>query len=174
MIKKFWSVDLAVTEKTRSDYTVIGRWSYDGRRILRLHQIIRFRAQWPHVKKRLKEILTEYKEKMYFSPDVLELVAVQSLRSENPTLRHLVKSCDMPGDKVAKAQPLSDFCENGVVMIPLGRDGDYFIRELCGFPDEMEHDDCVDMSSVATHALGFRNRFMLTVDTMGGKNVNNG
>jgi phage terminase large subunit-like protein len=169
--KPFWAVDLAITEKTRSDYTVIGQWSYDGRRTLKLHKVMRFRAQWPTVKRRLVEILREYGQPMYFPKDVLELVAVQSLREAYPTLRHLVKDVSMPGDKVAKAQPLSDFCQNGIVVIPFGQEFDFFIREHCGFPDEVRHDDCVDMSSVATHALGFRDRFSITVARIGKKYV---
>ena len=171
--RSFWSVDLAITEDTRSDYTVIGRWSYNGSHVLKLHSVKRFRKQWPVVKRILKKILEDYGEPMYFPPDVIELIAVQALRDENPTLRHLIKEVSMPGDKVAKAQPLSDFCENGIVMIPLGQEFDHVVREHCGFPDELDHDDCVDMSSVATHALGFRNRFSLTVARIGDRNVNN-
>lgn len=167
--RTFWSFDLASTDTERSDYNVFARWGWSaGRRKLGLLEVRRFRAQWPEVKKRLREIVRGSDEPMYFPDHVLELLSLQELRSEFPDRRHRFKKVVMPGDKVARAASFSDLVKCGNVVVNYGHfDLGYFISEHCDFPDEGDHDDCVDASSVATHALGLHKEFMVRVIQIG-------
>ena len=161
----FWTVDLAITEKTRSDYTVFGRWQW-RQPVLTLVQGRRFRAQWPEVKRQLKALMVEFPgEIVYFPKDSLEILAVQALKSEGFAAQ--VGEVSMSGDKVARATALSDLGRNGNVVVCSGEFGDYFVHECCSFPDSLDHDDCVDMSSVATHHLGLHRPFSLSVVSVG-------
>lgn len=158
----FWTFDLAITEKERSDYTVAGRWSFEND-ILALHDIHRFRAQWPEVSKFLTNLLRNFPiDKFYFPPHLLELFAVQTLR-DKATNPHRIEQIEQPGDKRARAAVLSDYCKNGTVLICPGENGDIFVQEHTGFQETAKHDDCVDVSSVASHAIGLQNRFYLEI-----------
>jgi hypothetical protein len=158
----FWTFDLALTETSRSDYTVMGRWSLqDG--ILALHKLIRMRAQWPKVKQKIIEVMNKYPDdNLYFPTQLIELMAIQTLRHERRDSRR-IKEVDMPGDKYARASVLSDFAKNSTVLIVPGEEGTEFVNQHLGFPDTAKHDDDVDMSSVATHAKGLQNRFYLKI-----------
>jgi len=159
---RFWTFDLALTENERSDYSVFGQWSYEGD-ILCLHRVVRMRAQWPQIKAEIKKILRAWeKDDLYFPKHLTELYAVQALRDECGDGQR-IKQVSMPGDKYGRASVLSDFCKHGTVLVCLGESGDQFVLEHVGFPDTSKHDDFVDMSSVATHALGLHEEFSLAI-----------
>jgi predicted phage terminase large subunit-like protein len=153
-----WTFDLAMTEGNRADYNVFGRWAFvDGD--LYLLEVRRFRAQWPEVKNALLAVAEAYpSDLLVFPNEFLELVALQMLRSEYG-LAGRVKAQPLDGDKVARAQVLADFAKSGRVMVCSGPEGDAFVREHCQFPDLAQHDDCVDMSSVAAAYFGLGRRF---------------
>ncbi len=159
--KTFWSVDLAITDDTRSDYTVIGLWSYN--RVVRelvLHKTIRFRRQWPVVKRKLTYLIRVYPWPVYLPKHMIELLTVQALKDENPYYAHKVHEVSLPGDKTSRASHLADFCKSGSVLVDKNAGCDIFVDEHVAF-GEADHDDCVDMSSVATHACGIHEEFKL-------------
>ena len=121
------------------------------------------RAQWPKVKEEIiKIMLAGGDEDLYFPKHLTELYAVQALRDECDD-GHRIKQVSMPGDKYGRASVLSDFCKHGTVLICLGETGDQFVQEHVGFPDVSKHDDFVDNSSVATHALGLHEEFNIAI-----------
>ena len=133
----------------------------------------RFRAQWPETKRLLKKtILTYPHERFYFPTHILELLALQNLQDELPNEAWRFQEVSQPGDKIERAGVLSDYAKNSNVYICNDKFGDYFIREHCGFPDEITHDDCVDVSSVASHALGLNQRFDITIASIGRRQHN--
>ncbi len=159
----FWTVDLASTIQSRADYTVFGRWSW-YRNTLALLEGYRFRATWSAVKKELKSLIYKFPdENWYFPKHSLELIAVQTLRDEMPTQRHRIRAVLQSDPKYERALPLSDIGKSGKLIVCRGEFGDLFVRELCGFPDELGHDDMVDMSSVATHALKLHTKFFAEI-----------
>lgn len=163
----FWTVDLSSTETERSDYVVFTHWRYVQARLYVLGGE-RFRAQWPEVKRRLSKcIRANPGKKFYFPPHTLELLALQNLREEMPDEKWRFVEVPQPGDKVQRAGVLSDFAKGGNVYVNRCDFGRLFVREHCGFPDEVDHDDMVDTSSVATHAVGLQSRFSLTVVEVG-------
>lgn len=158
----FWTFDIAITEKERSDYTVCAKWSFSDD-ILCLHHIERFRAQWPVVKQALVDIMHDNPlDDLYFPTQLLELFALQTLRADadDPARIHEVV---MPGDKHSRAVVLSDFTKNSTVIVCPGETGDQFVLEHVNFLGTAKHDDCVDVSSVATHAIGLQERFHLAI-----------
>ncbi|MEN8172009.1 MAG: hypothetical protein ABFS03_03930 [Chloroflexota bacterium] len=159
----FWTFDLASSDKERSDYTVAGKWSHSGN-VLILHRVVRFRRQWPAVRRWLLDLAREEHESVFYFPNhSLELLALQMLRKEVGERTDVrFKAVEQPGDKVERAGVLSDFAKNGTVVVAAGKDEDAFVNEHCNFPDATDHDDCVDMSSVATHAVGLQKRFSMS------------
>ena len=162
--KHFWTVDIAITEKDRSDYTVFGRWSWEDD-VFALHKIIRFRAQWPSVRAEMKCVLDTYPdEKMYLPKHLTELFAIQLFRQNYSSQ---IEEVSMPGDKYSRAVVLSDVCKRCTVIVIPGADGDIFVDEHTGFMTIAKHDDCVDVSSVATHAMGLQKVFDILVYGVG-------
>ncbi len=161
-VNYFWTFDIAITEQERSDYTVCAKWSFSDN-ILCLHHLERFRAQWPEVKQTLVDIMHDNPEDdLYFPTQLLELFALQTLRADadDPARIHEVT---MPGDKHARAAVLSDFAKNSTVIVCPGETGDQFVLEHVNFLGTAKHDDCVDVSSVATHAIGLQDQFHLAI-----------
>jgi hypothetical protein len=153
-----WCFDLASTEKSRSDYNVIGRWSRDEGQKLRLEYVERFRAEWPEVRRRILQLAALHGDDVFVFPKhVLELLAIQTLRDDFPGV--LVGEVTLPNDRVERAMPYAALVESGRAVVCPGADGDYFVWEHAHFPDAVRHDDCVAMSSVATHWFGFNRRF---------------
>jgi phage terminase large subunit-like protein len=44
----------------------------------------------------------------------------------------------------------------------VGKDENFFVNEHCDFPDNTDHDDCVDVSSLAAHVVGLPSRFSMS------------
>ena len=168
----FLTADLATTTTTRSDYTVIGLWSYEAPGRLTLCKAWRFRAQWPDVKSTLKTLVHQYKVPLYLPPQFLELIALQALQSEMREYRYLIKEVVLSGDKYKNAGHLADFAKQNELIIAIDRVCDIVVLEMCGFPDEIENDDCVDMTSVASHAIGLQSRFAIEMQNIGRNNAN--
>lgn len=151
-----WAVDLAATEKERSDYNVFLRGHRRGAK-LRILEVRRFRAEWPEAKKALKALIDEFPQDYFALPKhFLELLAVKELWAERPEVMGRVQQVDLPGDKVARAQVYSDLVRAHLAEVVDGAGGDYFIEEHTLFPEGGQHDDCVDASSVLTHYFGFK------------------
>jgi phage terminase large subunit-like protein len=148
-----WCFDLALSKDDRGDYSVFGRWIYsDG--VLWVHRIHQLRDNWHSVKERIIDLMNAHPhDKFVFPTNILELAAVQDLkyhkRVNNP--RQLVE-VSMKGDKDQRARLYSDRAASGRAYVEVGAEGDAFINEHALFPDE--HDDFVDMSSVACHYFG--------------------
>jgi hypothetical protein len=149
-----WCFDLALTETDLSDYSAVGRWQYDrdfGN--LYVSNTRRYRKNWPKMKKLIKRMIRLFKNDLFvFPPDAMELMAVQELLAEMPEHASRIKTIErkeLKGDKHSRASVLSDRCENGQVYVIKSRHSDLFIDEHVKF--QGQHDDFVDMSSVATH-----------------------
>lgn len=153
--KPTWTIDLAMTDDERSDYNVFARWVKRGDS-LRLYQLHRFRAEWPEAKAKLLELMDEYPDDDYALPkQLLELLAVQTVRAERPKMMGQMHEVSMPKDKVSRAQVHADLVRRKGLLVCEGETGDYFVEEHVGFPDVAQHDDCIDVASVATHHFGF-------------------
>jgi len=154
--KPTWTIDLAMTDDDRSDYNVFARWVKRGDS-LRLYQLHRFRAEWPEAKAKLLELMDEYPDDDYALPkQLLELLAVQTVKAEKPAMMGQLHEVSMPKDKVSRAQVHADLVRRRGLLVCEGETGDYFIEEHVGFPDVAQHDDCIDVASVATHHFGFK------------------
>lgn len=157
--KAVWTIDLAITDNSRSDYSVAQRWHLsDDRRDLYLMAGWRKRGEWPEIKRELIALARAYPDDTFaFPKQTYELLAVQSLRDELPGIKLVQVS--MPRDKVGRASYFSDFAKSGNVTVLEGEFGDQFIDEHCGFPDSAPHDDQVDGSSVMSHYYGINKTF---------------
>lgn len=152
--KPAWCIDLAMTEKERSDYNVFTRFVRRGER-LRVLKVIRFRSEWPGAKKKLLETMDAYPDDDFVFPkQMLELIAVQTVFDERPRYRSRVHEVSLPGDKVSRVQAFADRVKAGYVDVALGEHEDQFIDECCDFPEAAQHDDCPDTASVAVHHFG--------------------
>ena len=157
-----WCFDLALSERDSSDYTAFGRVHYwRDSRALQFSHVQRVRKEWPSVKALIKDLMRMYPDDDFvFSKHSYDLMAVQALKQEMPDAR--IKLVSQPGDKHERAATLSDWCANGLVNVCLCDDRDLFVREHELFPSG-EHDDFVDMGSVATHHFGLHKAFKLAM-----------
>ena len=143
----FWSVDLATRANENADYTVLCRWLDDGER-LHLAECLRFRANYPDVRRRLVGLAAMYADDVFVFPaDLIELLMTQELRED--VAGHRIVSVKMRGDKSQKAAPFA---------AGFGSDIDMWLREVAEFPLG-RYDDCVDAGSVAVHYLLGRSSF---------------
>jgi len=90
-------------------------------------------------------------------------MAIQTLRAERPGDAARLKQVSFPAhsDKRSRAQVLADRAKNRRVFIQRCDLAGQFIREHVRFPDE--HDDCVDVTSVATHHFGLQGEFSAAI-----------
>jgi len=161
---KFWTIDLSSKDDERADYTVFALWSYRDD-VLVCHEVRRFRRQWPGVRQKLFNIAAaaDIGTVIYFPTHSMELLMVMDLK---PIFLNdygvMMIGVPQPGDKVERAGVLSNFAKNGTVIVANGKDEDAFVAEHVNYPDAVDHDDCVDCSSVATHAVGIHKRFSMS------------
>lgn len=146
-----WAFDLAISEDNTADFTVWGRWVFDReKKSLSVGDIERVQQQWPETKKDILNLMDAYPDDLFLFPkDVYELMAVQELRSSRSNDARRIRQVSMKGDKRERAGLYAQIAESGRASVQEGTMGDLFIREHDRFPDE--HDDFVDMSSVAAH-----------------------
>lgn len=146
-----WAFDLAIGEDETADFSVFGRWHFD-RDLRRLYVSCLHREQqlWTTTKEQIKALMQQYpRDKFVFPKHTYELMAVQELKALGADYANQIEQVSLSGDKRERAATYHDVAANGGAFVEAGAVGDWFIREHDRFPDE--HDDCVDMSSVAAH-----------------------
>lgn len=154
-----WAVDLAVTEKETSDFSVWARFQHEaGTGRVRMIWGERVKQEWPATRARLEELLQSYPYDVFVFPEqTYELMAVQDLRSRWPKEAHRIKSVKTQGDKRARAAAYAHVVAAGLAEVEEGEFATHFIKEHDRFPDR--NDDCVDVSSLACQWFGVRSGF---------------
>jgi hypothetical protein len=144
-----WCFDLALGKTEQADFCAWARVSeIDG--ALYFDHLALVRAPWPMVRLMILGILDEFQEDDFVFPsNLLELLAVQELKAERP--RRRVFAALMAGDKVARAQPYAARAAAGQVYLVQGPNLDVWIRQHELFGSGVEHDDAVDVGSLACH-----------------------
>lgn len=148
-IKKLWkfaTVDLAVSEKTDADYTVIQIWGVTPRNEMVLLDQVREHLSGPEIVPMMKRLQKQWRVDWFGVESVsFQLSIVQQARLAGLT----VKALRPKGDKLARANAASPRLEAGMVFFP--EDG-HFVHlletELLSFPNG-KHDDMVDALSYA-------------------------
>lgn len=156
-----WCVDLAASEKDVADYTVMARVCYDGA-VLWISDVFRAQLPWPRIKRLLTLTLIVFKrDLMAFPKHFLELLAVKELQRTKFSSR--LRQVDFPPgtDKRARALVFSERTAARRVVVVEGKRGDAFVAEHDRFPDK--NDDCVDVSSVATHHFGLMGEIQVII-----------
>lgn len=147
---RFATCDLAISEKTTADYTVIGSWAM-WRGNLVLLDITRGRFGAPETVDKIKGIFRRHRLDWIGVESVAyQKAMVQLLRREGLTVRGLRPA----GDKVSRAQTAVVRAESGTVWFPrVAAWLPALERELLAFPSGA-HDDQVDMVSYACLEAG--------------------
>lgn len=146
------SADTAYTKNNRSDYSAFTVWGIfnsedDGTNIILL-DAFKERLEFPDLKARAVEI---YKE---WQPDTF---LIESKASGLPLI-HELRNAGVPvseftptrasGDKIMRANSVSDLFASGVVWAPERRWADEVIEDCAAFPNGA-HDDLVDATVMA-------------------------
>lgn len=142
----FQTVDLAITTKETSDYTVIGTFAVTPAKDLLVLDIYRARIDMPTQKRVIKDLYKKIQPAYIgIESQAYQLALIQELRQEGLPIRELkaVK------DKVARALTVATRYESGSVYhLKNGRYLEDLEDELLRFPVG-EHDDQVDVLSYA-------------------------
>ena len=165
------SLDAAAEKNNRADFTSLTTWGifykdgedgYPSANIILLNAI-KERMEFPELKRRA------YEEYMHWQPDwfVVEKKSAgtqvyQELRNAGVPVQEYTPHRGT-GDKVARANSISDIFASGLVWYPAGRRwAEDLVDEVCGFP-AMQHDDQMDSTIMAL--LRFRNGGFITLDS---------
>lgn len=143
---RFATVDLAVSEKERADFTVVCLWDCTPTGDLLLIDRLRERLSAPKLIATLRQLSAKWR------PDWIgvertgfQLAIVQQLRREGLAVKPLAAR----GDKTSRAHAAAVRFEGGQVYFPAGADWLHELEaELLGFPNE-PHDDQVDAVAYA-------------------------
>lgn len=156
-----WCFDLALGEDESSDYTTWARVVYNrNTREVGFSNLFRERVTWPEAKRKIKELLRLHPEDDFVFPKhVLELMALQELRDEHPDLAGRFCQVVFPArsDKRSRAQTMAARLDEEKVWID-GEQAAVWISEHEEFPAG-EHDDTVDVTSVAAEHFGLSGEF---------------
>jgi phage terminase large subunit-like protein len=93
-------------------------------------------------------------------------MAVQTLKHDHPEMAGRIHAVRFPAhsDKRVRAQVLAERLKRRRVIIQRTDITDVWIQEHTEFP--AEHDDCVDVCSVATHWFGLQHEFSAAIAAM--------
>ena len=173
-VRGVWCFDLALSEKERSDYTSYGRWQY-RRPYLFVSHLHRGREGWPDTKNQILRQMAAWPNDLFVFPKhTFELMAVQDLRAADldyanrvlaadglPALTSVgdrIVQVDLPGDKRARAMVFADLVAAQRVIVEDTMGGRQFVFEHANYGG-LEHDDCIDQETVATHYFGIHKEF---------------
>jgi len=140
------TIDLAISQKENSDFTVIGTFAISREGDLLVLDMFRGRVDFATQKRLIKEYFKRYKPSYIGVESVAyQLAMVQELRREGLP----VKELRAKGDKVGRVLSVATRYEAGKVFHKLGAIWlDDFEDEILRFPNG-EHDDMVDVLSYA-------------------------
>lgn len=165
-LKKFATMDLAVSIKTHADYTVLAVFGLAWPNVLVL-DVLRRRMEGPDLPKIAARVWQAY-QPAYFAVEQVgfQLSAVQDMRRgaphENPPRPALpVKGVQPQGDKVTRALTLAARMAGGHVYVPESAPWlAGLFSEMATFP-RGEHDDQVDAIAYgALESLNFGDNFV--------------
>lgn len=144
-------VDLAISEKQGADYSAITAMSRDnnsGRVYIR--EVERFRGQFNEVLNRIKAAAARHHA---------TVIEVEQTQYQAAVVQELARTTALPvrgvrpdKDKLTRFMPLLTRFEQGLVRYDPAHVPAWYLDELLSFP-EGEHDDGVDSSALALHAL---------------------
>ena len=150
---KFGTLDLAITKKETSDYTVLSTWALTPDQDLLLLDVERIKQEAPDHRGMVRRnhqacslSFTSIESTQY------QLSLVQELRRGNPRKKippTPVREFRPKGDKIARAREAQVFMEGGGIYV--ARRADWrptWDREIFRFP-RSKHDDQVDTLSMA-------------------------
>ena len=147
------TVDLAVSEKTTADYTVISTWGIDRTNAdVLLLDVVRARLNGAQHLEALKEAYTTWRPHRVLIESVQFQAAVahQALAAGIPA-----QACTPRGDKQARATSFATLVKGGKVFFPRSAEWLTVIEEeLVSFP-KGTHDDFVDTASIYANECAF-------------------
>lgn len=152
-LRRFATVDLAVTVKTTSDWTVTAVWG-QHKASLFLLDLVRFRAEGPDLAPRIKQVAVERWRcsAVFVESNAFQAAIVQEARRQGVP----VIEAPVDKDKFSRALPAAAMVEGGLMRFRSGAPWlDALEHELVAFPNGA-HDDQVDTLSAAAEA---RRRF---------------
>lgn len=169
-VRWVWGTDWAITEKEAApkrqsdpDYTVgflVGLWTPNGREDVRLvlADMRRAQANIYEAKQLVKDAMlsTGAAVPMRSGQANMDKFYLTTLRSDPALVAYSIRNLDraeMPGDKVARANPWLELVHAGRVYVVRGGWNDDFFAEVESFPRGL-HDDQVDSVSVAVAYFG--------------------
>lgn len=145
-LTRFQTIDLAVSTKQTSDFSVISTWDVTRDRTLLLIDRVRVRMEGPDHRDTVLKAYRTFKPKWVgVESNIYGISLVQELRRMGLPVRKLVAE----GDKVGRAIPAGDGCRRGRVFFP--KDAPWLPEwesELLAFPNGA-YDDQVDTLSYA-------------------------
>lgn len=146
-LKRFSTVDLAVSTKTSADYTVVATWGIctETRRLFLL-DLVRDRIEGPDIVPLLQKIQAEHRPKTFhLEQGGFQLSISQEARRAGLPIRALKPD----KDKVSRAMPATAALEGGLVYFPVHAPWlSVFETELLSFP-HANHEDMVDCLAYA-------------------------
>lgn len=159
-----WCFDLALGEDDESDYVAWARvWYSREFREIGFTKLFRERMTWPEAKREIVGLLKAYPgEDFVFPKHSFELMAVQELRDEQESASIQQVGFPAKSDKVSRARVLEDRQARGLVMLEESGLTEAWVDEHDQFPSG-EHDDMVDVGSVATHWFGLDVEFYAAI-----------
>lgn len=150
-LARFQTIDVAASERTSADYTVVATWGWDALRgHLLLLDIDRVKQATPKHRDLVRGAYGKWRPvRIGIERTTYGLALLQELRNSGLPLESL--RADL--DKVTRALPAAALAENGQVHHPLGADwlADYE-DELDDFPNG-DHDDQVDTFGYAARMV---------------------
>lgn len=147
---RFQTVDLAITKKDTSDYSVVSTWDVTRSRELILVDRIRIRMDGSEHRHVVIDAFRKFKPRWVA---VEESVHGMALIQELKKLGMPVRPLKADTDKIARSIPAGDYCASGKVFFP--KDAPWLAEwesELLGFPNGA-HDDQVDTLAYAVQTV---------------------
>lgn len=152
-LRTFCTVDLAVSTRDTSDYSVIATWGVHKvrRSEILLLDVIRERMEGPQMIPRMRNAAERWgADVVYVEKTSYHLTLIQQARKEGMLVRELKAD----RDKKERAIPATVAMEGGQVYLRAGaRWLAEFEDELLAFPDSSTHDDQVDVLCLAPSTL---------------------
>ncbi len=148
----FFTVDVALTTKSTSDYTVLGMWAMTKDKNLLLLDVLRKRMETPEQLQSIKEIFYAYRPAYGLVESVaFQLSVVQMLLADGIPVRPYYPPKN--SDKAARMTTAAVFYEAGKMWHLFQASWLAEVEhELLTFP-VAEHDDVCDMVSIAAEEL---------------------
>ena len=157
-LKVFTTVDLALTEDERNDYTVAATWGMvPSTRDLLLLDLVRARLESPDIIPMLQAVRHRTgTPRIHVESTAFQASVVQyGKRTGLPVVRWPAKGEPAKGDKDTRATFAAARMEGGAIWFPAGTvpwDQEAYEAELVTFPTG-EHDDQVDVTSMAADVV---------------------